>query len=147
MRPLILASASPRRRQLLGALGIEFEVVVPEVEELREGDPAEVVLANARRKAQAGAELAAGALVLAVDTDVALDGSLLGKAETEDQARARLEALSGRVHEVLSGVVLLGELSVGLLDVLGRSVLTDPEDRIEVLLEPVLRAHSVHLLD
>jgi septum formation protein len=104
---LILASASPRRRELLGALGLEFEVVVPEVEELRGGDPAEVVLNNARRKARAGAEMSAAALVLGVDTDVALDGSLLGKAENEGEARQRLEALSGRVHEVLSGVVVL----------------------------------------
>jgi septum formation protein len=80
---------------------------VPEVEELRDGDPAEVVLANARRKARAGAELRDGHLVLGVDTDVALDGSLLGKAGDESEARERLEALSGRIHEVLSGVVVL----------------------------------------
>jgi septum formation protein len=84
--------------------------VVPEVEELREGDPAEVVLTNARRKARAGAELADGDLVLGVDTDVALDGSLLGKARTEGEARERLEALSGRVHEVFSGVIVLAGL-------------------------------------
>jgi septum formation protein len=83
--------------------------VVPEVEELTEGEPREVVLENARRKARAGAEQAGeGALVLGVDTDVALDGRLLGKAGTEEEARERLEALSGRTHEVLSGVVLLG---------------------------------------
>ncbi len=56
---LVLASASPRRRELLGLLGLEFETVVPGVEELRQGDPAEVVLENARRKALAGAELVA----------------------------------------------------------------------------------------
>jgi septum formation protein len=107
---VILASASPRRRELLGALGIEFEVVVPQVEELREGEPADVVLANARRKARAGAELAAptaGDLVLGVDTDVALGGALLGKADSEAEARRRIESLSGRTHEVLSGLVVL----------------------------------------
>jgi septum formation protein len=85
--------------------------VVPEVEELREGDPAEVVLENARRKARAGLRRVGegpGAAVLGVDTDVALDGRLLGKAGTEEEARDRLVALSGRTHEVLSGVVLLG---------------------------------------
>jgi septum formation protein len=94
---------------------------VPQVEELREGEPAEVVLENARRKARAGWEQAADApavegqmeegeqhIVLGVDTDVAIDGRLLGKASTEDEARERLEALSGRTHEVFSGVVLLG---------------------------------------
>jgi septum formation protein len=68
------------------------------------------VLENARRKARAGAELAGageGTLVLGVDTDVAIDGKLLGKAAGVDDARERLEALSGRVHEVLSGVVLI----------------------------------------
>jgi septum formation protein len=108
---LILASASPRRRELLTAVGIEFEVVIPEVEELSDGEPGEVVLSNARRKALAGAELAGGPegrLVLGVDTDVALDGRLLGKPHTPHEARRRLEALSGRIHEVLSGVVILG---------------------------------------
>jgi septum formation protein len=104
---LTLASASPRRRELLRALGVEFEAVVPEVEELRDGDPAEVVLTNARRKARAGAELTGGELVLGVDTDVALDGALLGKAATQAEARERLEALAGRVHGVLSGVVVI----------------------------------------
>jgi septum formation protein len=94
---------------LLARLGVEFEVVAPEVEELAEGDPAEVVLENARRKARAGLGLVGeGVLVLGVDTDVALDGRLLGKASTEEEARDRLDALSGRTHEVLSGVVLLG---------------------------------------
>jgi nucleoside triphosphate pyrophosphatase len=85
--------------------------VVPEVEELRDGEPAEVVLENARRKAQAGLrQVGEGAdvVVLGVDTDVALDGRLLGKASTAEEARGRLELLSGRTHEVLSGVVFLG---------------------------------------
>ena len=85
--------------------------MVPEVEELTEGEPAEVVLENARRKARAGLRQVGegeGAVVLGVDTDVALEGRLLGKAGTEEEARGRLEALSGRTHEVLSGVVLLG---------------------------------------
>ena len=112
MRRLVLASASPRRREILAALGIEFEVIVSDVEELSEGDPAEVVVENALRKARAGRDLAgAGAedLVLGVDTDVVLDGRVLGKPGDEAQARARLEALSGRTHEVLSGIALLGE--------------------------------------
>jgi nucleoside triphosphate pyrophosphatase len=69
-----------------------------------------VLLENARRKAAAGIELAGagpGAIVLGVDTDVILDGRLLGKPTAEDGARERLEALSGRTHEVISGVVIL----------------------------------------
>jgi septum formation protein len=106
---LVLASASPRRRELLGLLGLDFEVVVPEVEELSEGEPAELVAENARRKALAGAELAPGATVIGADTDVAVDGRLLGKPADEPAARERLEQLSGRVHEVLSGVAIAGQ--------------------------------------
>jgi septum formation protein len=97
---------------LLTALGVEFEVVVPGVEELRTGpSPAEVVRENALRKARAGlgqvGKGGPGSLVLGVDTDVALDGALMGKAANEREARERLVALSGRTHEVLSGVALV----------------------------------------
>jgi septum formation protein len=106
---LVLASASPRRREILTALGIPFEVVVPEVEELRDGRPEDVVVENARRKAAAGLEAAGeGALALGVDTEVILDGRLLGKAADRAEARERLEALAGRTHTVLSGVVIYG---------------------------------------
>ena len=107
---LILASASPRRREILQRLGVEFEAVVPDVEELTEGDPRTVVVENARRKAHAGRELASsgdGAVVLGADTEVCVDGELLGKAVDEAAARERLERLSGRTHEVLGGIVIL----------------------------------------
>jgi septum formation protein len=106
-RRLVLASASPRRRELLGLLGLDFEVVVPGVDELTEGEPEALVAENARRKALAGAQLRPDAIVIGVDTDVALDGRLLGKPGSETEARARLEALSGRAHEVLSGVAIV----------------------------------------
>ncbi len=107
-KPLILASASPRRREILGALGVQFEVVATDVEELREGTPEDVVLENALRKARAAAtDAAEGALVLGFDTDVALEGRLLGKPVDEADARERLEALSGRTHEVWSGVAVI----------------------------------------
>ena len=105
---LILASASPRRREILSALGVDFEIVVPEVEEVRDGEPEEVVLENARRKARAAREMAGeDASILGVDTEVVLDGRTLGKAIDSAAARARLEALSGRTHTVLSGISLL----------------------------------------
>jgi septum formation protein len=106
---LVLASGSPRRREILGALGIPFEAVVPEVEELTEGVPEEVVVENARRKAATGLSAAVeGAVALGVDTEVVLDGRLLGKAVGRSEARERLETLAGRTHTVLSGLVLLG---------------------------------------
>jgi septum formation protein len=105
---LVLASASPRRRRLLPLLGIPFEVVAPEVEELAEGDPLELVRVNAERKARAGAELAGpGAIVIGADTDVALAGRLVGKPTGAAQAAAALRVLSGREHEVHSGVFVL----------------------------------------
>jgi septum formation protein len=103
--PLILASRSPQRRAILEQLGIPFEVRPAEVDELEEGDPEALALENARRKAVAVA--APGALVLGVDTVVALEGRVYGKPVDADAARATLEALSGRRHKVISGVCVI----------------------------------------
>jgi septum formation protein len=83
-----------------------FEVLVTEVEEVGEGDPADAVLEKAGRKAAAAN--APDALVIGCDTDVVVDGRALGKPADEVAAREFLELLSGRSHEVLSGLVLLG---------------------------------------
>jgi len=99
---LVLASASPQRKAILEQLGIAFTVQPADVEELTEGDPAEVVVENARRKVEA----VDGELVLGCDTEVYLDGAIFGKAELEVQADAYLRRLSGRTHEVHSGLVL-----------------------------------------
>ncbi len=92
--------------------------MVPEADELTAGEPEAVVIENARRKAIAGMEAAAGEddLVLGVDTEVVLDGRLLGKAGNEEEARARLLALSGRTHEVLSGLVVISAPARSRLD-------------------------------
>jgi nucleoside triphosphate pyrophosphatase len=89
------------------ALGVEFEVVVPDVEELGEGEPAQVVLENARLKANAVP--AEGAVVIGCDTEVVVDGRILGQPGTAEEARSYLLMLSGREHEVLSGLVVAGE--------------------------------------
>jgi septum formation protein len=99
---LTLASGSPQRRAILDQLGVEFRVVPPEVEELAEGDPRTVALENARRKARA----VEGELVLGVDTEVVLDGRVFGKPGDAAEAEAFLRRLSGRTHEVMSGIVL-----------------------------------------
>lgn len=110
---VVLASGSPQRSEILRKLGIEFEVVVPGVEELIGGEPEAEVLENARRKARA---VERGGTVIACDTDVVIDGRALGKPEDEREAREYLERLSGRAHEVLSGLVVLedGEERSGL---------------------------------
>ena len=110
-RPLlILASASPRRRALLTEHGYEFEARVPQgVEEIAPVhlSPGETVLANARAKARAAfAELARSenAVVLGVDTEVFFEGRVLGKPADMAAAFAMLRRLSGRTHDVYSGV-------------------------------------------
>jgi septum formation protein len=99
---LILASASPQRRAILTQLGVEFEVVVPDVEELTDGEPSLVVQENARRKVRA----VSGDFVLAADTEVVLDGRVFGKAADPAEAEEFLRLLSGRTHEVWGGLAL-----------------------------------------
>jgi septum formation protein len=99
---LVLASRSPQRRAILEQLGVEFEVVIPDVEELDEGDPREMVVENALRKARA----VEGELVLGVDTTVVVDGRAYGKPVDEEEAERVLTLLSGRSHEVWSGIAL-----------------------------------------
>ena len=107
---MILASASPRRSQILEAAGFEFEVRPASVDEVTEGNPAEVAVRNARAKAVAVAR--PGELVLGVDTVVALDGRLWDKPPDPAAAEATLRALSGRTHDVVSGFALVHDDSV-----------------------------------
>jgi len=101
---VVLASGSPQRRELLEKLGVEFEVIVPGVEELTGGDPEVEVVENARMKARA---VERDGMVVACDTDVVLDGKALGKPADETEAREYLERMSGRAHTVMSGLVVL----------------------------------------
>jgi septum formation protein len=88
---------------------VAFTVRPSDVEEIAHGDPGEVALENALRKARAVQELGAAEVVLGCDTLVALEGAIYGKPRDEREARATLQALSGATHEVISGVaVLLG---------------------------------------
>jgi septum formation protein len=100
---LILASGSPQRRAILRQLGIDFRVEVPDIEELSEGDPREVVAENARRKARA---ISARERVLGADTAVVLEGRIFGKPDGADEAARFLLALSARTHEVMGGIAL-----------------------------------------
>ena len=98
--PLILASTSPQRRAILEQLGIPFEVVAPDFHEAPGTSPLERAAGKAR--SVDGGERP----VLGVDTEVLLDGELLGKPANATEAEAMLEALSGRQHEVCSGLCL-----------------------------------------
>lgn len=101
---LILASASPRRRELLSLTGLPFTVDAPEVDETCALPPREAVLEISRRKALAGAQAHPGCAVLAADTLVAVDDIALGKPHDEEDAARMLRMLSGRWHQVYTGV-------------------------------------------
>ncbi len=106
--PLILASGSPRRQQLLRDMDFDFSVVVREVDESFPPDlsPEETALYIARKKAAAYADLAADSLVITSDTIVAIGGQILGKPQNEQEAMSMLAALSGRTHQVITAVAL-----------------------------------------
>jgi septum formation protein len=136
VKRLLLASRSPQRRAILERLGVAFEALPTGVVEVERGEPSEVALENALRKARAARDaqagrpaqagrapqggvgraagmpagrgnLAAAPLVLGVDTVVALAGRIYGKPPDERGARETLQALSGQTHTVLSGLALL----------------------------------------
>jgi septum formation protein len=106
---LLLASGSPRRRELLGSLGVAFDVVVADVEEddTLDADPGELVLANARLKAEWVSARHPDRPVLGADTTVCLDGRIFNKPANLDEARQMLAELSGRTHSVFTGLVLV----------------------------------------
>ena len=105
---LVLASRSPRRVELLTRAGYEFEVAPADIDERRlDGEPPrEMVRRLARRKAAAVAPGRPGAVVLGADTVVVIDGAVLGKPDGDAEAARMLRRLSGRAHEVLTGVAL-----------------------------------------
>ncbi len=107
-RPFILASASPRRRELLAQLGIRFDVVVADVTEHEDPstDPRVMVTHNAALKAGWVAERHPAAVVLGADTTVFIDNTVLNKPADLTEARAMLKRLAGRTHVVFTGVAL-----------------------------------------
>ena len=107
--PVILASASPRRSQLLASMDIEFEVVPSHVEELIDGYDfiPELCEANARIKAEPIADMHPECLVIAADTMVYLEDTLYGKPTDIDDAHRMLTRLQGRTHQVTTGVSLI----------------------------------------
>lgn len=101
---LILASGSPRRRELLSLTGLPYVVDAPEVDESCALPPEEAVQEISRRKGLAGAAAHPGCVVLSADTLVAVDGKALGKPHSEEEAFQMLSLLSGRWHQVYTGV-------------------------------------------
>lgn len=133
---LFLASTSPRRRELLAQLGLDFHVLRVDVDEsTRAGEaPTDYVLRLAREKAAAGLAQAGEGVVIAADTTVVLGETVLGKPASLDEALAMWRALSGREHVVLTGV------AVGAGDRLASQVVST-RLRFRTLSEAEMRAY------
>ena len=125
---LVLASASPRRKELLARAGFEFEVLAADIDESRrEGEePAAYVQRLALEKAQAVAANSPDATVIGADTTVALDNHVLNKPKDRDDAERMLRLLSGRTHQVHTGIAVVrrakAEARVETTDVVFRAI-------------------------
>jgi septum formation protein len=118
VNPIVLASGSPRRKQLLEMLHIPFRVITPDVDEhVHPGEsPQQYVTRLSRAKAEAVAQRAAGDVILAADTTVVLDGRIFEKPTSPADAVRMLLELQGRTHEVLTSVAVArdGEVAQAL---------------------------------
>ena len=110
MAELILASGSPRRKELLQTAGLSFKVIVADIEEKIPANaaPEDVVKSLALQKAQAVAENYPDSVVIGSDTVVVCDGAILGKPKDEADAEKMLGNLSGKTHKVCTGVAIIG---------------------------------------
>lgn len=108
IKDVILASSSPRRRELLREAGVEFEIIAPHIDETPDNSlsPEENARIIAERKAETVASMRRDKLIIAADTIVVLDGKMIGKPIDEADAIRMLSALSGRKHKVITGVAM-----------------------------------------
>lgn len=108
MEKIILASGSPRRKELLGQIGVTFEVIKAEGEEvITSSVPQEAVMALSLQKAEEVAGKCDGTVIIGADTVVAADGRILGKPKDKEDAVRMLELLAGREHQVITGVTVI----------------------------------------
>ena len=112
--PIVLASGSPRRRQLLEMLRIPFRVIAPDVDEhvFAREEPAAYVTRLSRVKAEAVAPRVPGDVILAADTTVVLDGAIFEKPISPDDAVRMLSLLQGRTHEVMTAVAVMRDAEI-----------------------------------
>ena len=112
--PLILASGSPRRRELLDLMGLTYIVETPDVDESFSGRPSETVMEISRRKAAAVAARHSDSIIIAADTLVFADGAL-GKPHTPERAKEMLRSLAGNWHHVYTGITVINTRSGRIL--------------------------------
>ncbi len=109
--PLVLASGSPRRKELLSSMGLEYIVDISDVDENTSGAPADMVIELSGRKARAVAARHPDAIILAADTLVFGRGKVLGKPASPEHAKQMLHELSDSWHEVYTGITLINTAS------------------------------------
>ena len=141
--PLVLASASPRREQLLREAGLDFEILAPDVDEAHDPDLSceALTIANAQLKATAAAGLRPHAIVIGADTLVYIDGEPLAKPASLAEGRVMLQRLSGRSHQVCTGVAIVSPAGTHTFAVitqvtfkpLTEEVITDYHSKVHVL--------------
>ena len=112
--PLILASGSPRRRELLDLMGLTYTVETPDADESFSGRPSETVMEISRRKAAAVAARHSDSIIIAADTLVFADGAL-GKPHTPERAKEMLRSLAGNWHHVYTGITVINTRSGRIL--------------------------------
>lgn len=150
MRPLILASGSPRRQSLLGSLGVDFRVITSNAHEPNTGDtPAEIVIQNAIiKRDDVAATTSEPAIIIAADTLVFYEEHVLPKPVDLDDARRMLRLLSGNTHQVLTGLALVDTVTgrtvegAETTDVTFRNLSDDEIEHFVHIVEPLDRAGS-----
>lgn len=150
MKPLILASASPRRKEILNTLGIAFQTIPADIDEspLQDEEASSYALRMAVQKALAVAKTAESGIVVAADTIVVLDGKILGKPRDKEEAKKQLLALAGREHIVISGIGIVDKDNNRTLSGMEQTIVyfdTMTEDEIEAYIgtgEPLDKAGS-----
>lgn len=128
MKRMVLASGSPRRRELMTQAGFAFEIQTSKKEELYHSDrPDEIVKELAMLKARDVAEQnrKENLLVIGADTVVSVDGRILGKPASREEAYAMIKSLAGRAHQVYTGVAVLDYDGAGREEVIGHAVCTE----------------------
>jgi len=145
---LVLASASPRRQELLRNAGIAFIVQPTDIPEVaQEGElPRDFAERMAREKAEAVFRVRPNDFVLGADTIVVVDGTILGKPRDSADAARMLRLLSGRAHQVISGVCLMGpELRTGSQDIRSETTLVTMAKLSDKIFAPTLQPESLSI--
>ena len=140
---IILASGSPRRKELLLQIGIVPEIIVSHVEEKITSDvPAEVVMSLAEQKAvDVAKEMSEGTVILGSDTVVAADGKILGKPKSHEEAYEMIRRLAGRSHQVYTGVCLVKKGPEGEADTVV-SFYDEPDVNVSPMTEKEIREYA-----